>query len=557
VSNKSKKNKKEGSDALDSGTLGEKGSLWSSKVSGIPRRVTDDGISLDPLYHNLMDSKEYLSSLGFPGSYPYTRGVYPSMYLERPWTMRQYSGFGTVEETNTRFRYLIKEGVSGLSVAFDLPTQMGRDSDDPMAEGEVGRVGVAIDTVDDMDRLFDGISLSDISTSMTINATAHILLAFYLVVAERRGIAFNTLRGTVQNDILKEYIARGTYVYPPKAGIKITSDIIEYCSIHVPKWNTISISGYHVREAGSTAAQEIAITLSNGLTYIEEVLKRGLSIDDFAPRLAFFFNCHNDFFEEIAKFRAARRLWARLLRERYNPKNEKSLMLRFHTQTAGSSLTAQQPQVNVVRTTIQAMAAALGGTQSLHTNSYDEAISLPSQDAALLALRTQQVLQEETGITQAIDPLGGSFYVEQMTDELEAKALEIMSIFESAGGMVAAIEKKLPQQLIEDAAYRYQKDLEQDRKKVVGVNCYKDSGESVSMKRFSLDPESERRQRESLMERKKTRDDAVAKNSLVELKSAAENNRNIMPSVLDVARRGGTLGEISGILREVYGMHRE
>jgi methylmalonyl-CoA mutase, N-terminal domain len=528
-----------------------------SRNGGSLEFVSDDAISVPSLCYPENDPDgAYANSLGFPGFWPFTRGVYPGMYQERPWTIRQYSGFGTVQETNSRFRYLIKEGVTGLSVAFDLPTQMGRDSDDPLAEGEVGRVGVAIDTVEDMEALFEGICLEDISTSMTINSTAHILLAFYLVVAERRGVAYEKLRGTVQNDILKEYIARGTYVYPPKAGIRITADIIEYCSRHVPKWNTISISGYHVREAGSTAAQEIAITLANGLTYIEEVLTRGLSIDEFAPRLAFFFNCHNNFFEEIAKFRAARRLWARLIRERYAPKNERSMMLRFHTQTAGSSLTAQQPQVNVVRTAIQAMAAALGGTQSLHTNSFDEAISLPSEEAALLALRTQQVLQEETGITSAIDPLGGSYFVEQLTDTLEAKAGEIMKSFDAAGGMISAIEKGLPQKIIEDAAYRYQKDIEAEKKRIVGVNCFREANSGTSVSAFRLDPASEKKQIQALQKRKSSRDNKEVERQLAALGNTASKGENILPSVISVARAGGSLGEISGTLRGVFGSYQ-
>lgn len=491
----------------------------------------------------------------FPGSYPFTRGIQPTMYRGRLWTMRQYAGFGSAAETNKRFRYLLESGTTGLSVAFDLPTQMGRDSDESLVKGEVGRVGVAIDTIEDMERLFDQLPLERVSTSMTINATAHILLALYLGVATRRGIPWTKLRGTVQNDILKEYIARGTYIYPPKPALKIVSDIFEFCKDHVPLWNTISISGYHIREAGSTAVQEVAFTLANGISYVESALQRGLQVDAFAPRLAFFFNCHNNFIEEIAKFRAARRMWAKIMRERFGAQDDRSCMLRFHTQTAGSTLTAQQPLVNVVRTTIQAMAAVLGGTQSLHTNSYDEALCLPTEEAALLALRTQQVVAHESGIADVVDALGGSYAVEALTDEIETRAAAVIAQIDAFGGMVPAIEAGYPQRAIEDAAYQYQREIEQRSRVIVGVNEFVES-DPQPVETLKVDPAIEREQQERLSAFKSARDGDQVKTLLQVIDSAAAEERNLLPSVVDGVLGGVTLGEISQVLRNRYGTYR-
>ncbi|MBP9838750.1 MAG: methylmalonyl-CoA mutase [Proteobacteria bacterium] len=497
----------------------------------------------------------YLSNIGFPGQFPYTRGIHPSMYLGKLWTMRQYAGFGSAEETNRRYHYLLSQGITGLSVAFDLPTQMGRDSDDTFANGEVGKVGVAIDTIEDMELLFAGIELDKISTSMTINSTAHILLALYIALAKKNNIPLEKLRGTIQNDILKEYIARGTYVYPPLAALKIATDIFEYSKDVVPEWYTISISGYHIREAGSTAAQEIAFTLLNAMTYVESALTRGMKIDQFAPRLAFFFNCHNDFLCEVAKFRAARRMWAKIMKNKYHANDEKSLMLRFHTQTAGSSLTAAQSQVNVVRTTIQALSAVLGGTQSLHTNAYDEAICLPTEQSAKLALRTQQVIAEESGLAKVIDPLAGSYYLEQLTDQLESEADKIITDLLNKGGMVKAIENSIPQSMIESAAYEYQKKIENKEIKVVGVNCYQESGEQMP-ELLKVDPEFEKRQIAKLATFKEKRDAKMVASYLEQIKLAAKEDRNIMPHVVTAVEGFCSLGEISNVLREVYGEYR-
>lgn len=488
-----------------------------------------------------------------PGMYPYTRGIHEDMYLGRLWTMRQYSGFGTVKETNKRFKYLTSQGTTGLSIAFDLPTQMGLDSDDPRAEGEVGKTGVAIDTIEDMQLLFDSIDLAAVSTSMTINSTAHILLALYLVVAESRGIPWHVLKGTVQNDLLKEFIARGTYIFEPHASLRITTDLIEFCSRKVPQWNPISISGYHMREAGCTAVQEVAFTLLNGLTYVSHVVERGLSIDEFAPRLAFFFNCHNNFFEEAAKFRAARRLWAKIIKERYAPRNEKSLQLRFHTQTAGSSLTAQQPLNNIVRTSYQALAAVLGGTQSLHTNSYDEAISLPSEEAARIAIRTQQILASETEVPDVVDPLGGSYYVEYLTDKIESEAMELITRIETSGGMLQAITTQVPQSMIEDSAYEYQKSIETGKRSIVGVNVHIDTeGRSRDARKFTVKKGLEAQQIVRVQKFKKKRDNKLVLESLEQLKSAARGQFNIMDSVCECVRRKATLGEITLALSEVF-----
>jgi len=499
---------------------------------------------------------DYTTTIGDPGQPPFTRGLYPEMYRKRLWTMRQYAGYADAEESNRRYRYLLDQGTTGLSVAFDLPTQIGYDSDHPMAAGEVGRVGVAIDTLDDMRRLFDRIPLDRVTTSMTINSTAAILLAFYLAVAEEQGVAWEKLGGTVQNDILKEYAARGTYIYPPRPSMKLVTDVIAFCADRVPRWNTISISGYHIREAGSTAVQEVAFTLANGLAYVQAAVDRGLDVDDFAPRLSFFFNAHSNFLEEVAKFRAARRLWAELMRERYAPKNERSLWLRFHTQTAGSTLTAQQPKNNVVRTTIQALAAVCGGTQSLHTNALDEALGLPTAENARLALRTQQVIAHESGVAEVADPLGGSWLIESWTDEIVSRAREYIATIDDMGGAMAAIEAGFQQREIADAAYRAQRAIETQEAKVVGVNVHRAEEEGAE-EVLTIDPASERRQVERLRAFKDARDAAGAEAALDALETAAGEEENLVPPILDAVRAHATLGEISDRLRQVYGEHRE
>lgn len=517
--------------------------------------LTVSGIPLETCYgHKEGDVPE---ELGQPGRYPFTRGVQADMYRGKLWTMRQYAGFGTAAETNARYRYLLEQGTTGLSVAFDLPTQMGRDSDDERARGEVGRVGVAIDSLADMEVLFNGISLDRVSTSMTINSTASILLAFYLALARRQGVAWSALRGTVQNDILKEYIARGTYIYPPTAALRIVTDIFEFCSREVPGWNTISISGYHMREAGANAVQELAFTLADGIAYVEAALKRGLAVDDFAPRLAFFFACHNEFLEEIAKFRAARRMWAKIMRDRFGAKSERSCMLRFHTQTAGSSLTAQQPEVNIVRTTIQALAAVLGGTQSLHTNGFDEAICLPTERAATIALRTQQVIAAESGIPSVVDPLGGSYCIEALTDELERRAGVYLERIESLGGMVKAIEQGYPQREIEDAAFRYQQEIERKERLIVGMNVNQESREKQAYGDvLRVDPSLEAAQVRRLQQLKNERDKAAVARAMSELDKAVRDGANIMPALCDAVAAYATLGEISDLLRRHFGEYR-
>lgn len=520
--------------------------------------LTDSGIEFQDLAIPGEESEaRYLNDIGFPGEFPFTRGPHASMYRGRLWTMRQYAGFGTAGETNKRYKLLLESGTTGLSVAFDLPTQMGRSSDHKRAKGEVGRVGVAIDSLQDMETLFEGIPLGEVSTSMTINSTAHILLAMYVAVAKKQGVPIDKVRGTTQNDILKEYIARGTYIYPPKPSLKITSDIFEYCKTDLPAWNSISVSGYHMREAGSTAVQEVAFTLGNGLAYVEAALARGLKIDDVAPRMAFFFNCHNNFLEEVSKFRAARRLWARLIQERYRPKNEKSMKLRFHTQTAGSTLVARQPLVNIARTTSQALAAVFGGTQSLHTNGYDEALGLPSELAAVTALRTQQYIAHESGVAGAVDPWAGSYLIEDLTDQIEAKAIAYLEIIEKKGGMVSAVEEGYPQAEIEEAAFTYQQALESGEKNVIGVNFARnDVPDPGNFKPAVLDPSLEKRQIESLRAFKSSRDAIKLTDALASLKIKAENDSNLMPAVLDAVEVGATVGEISDCLREVYGEYR-
>ncbi|HTG34843.1 MAG TPA: methylmalonyl-CoA mutase family protein [Thermoanaerobaculia bacterium] len=498
----------------------------------------------------------YPEKLGDPGQYPYTRGLYPDMYRKRHWTMRQYAGYSSAAESNKRYRYLLSQGTTGLSVAFDLPTQIGYDSDSPLARGEVGRVGVAIDSIADMRLLFDAIPLDRVTTSMTINATAAILLSLYLVVAEEQGVSWEKVGGTVQNDILKEYAARGTYIYPPKPSLKLVTDIIAFCAERVPKWNTISISGYHMREAGSTAVQEVAFTLANGLAYVQAALDRGLSVDEFAPRLSFFFNAHNNFLEEVSKFRAARRLWAELVRERFGAKDPRSLWLRFHTQTAGSTLTAQQPQNNVVRVAIQALAAVCGGTQSLHTNSLDEALGLPTEEAARLALRTQQVIANESGVADVADPLGGSYVVEAWTEEIVQRSRDYIRRIDEMGGALAGLERGFQQKEIADAAYIYQMAVEEKREIVVGVNAYA-SEAGLPTEVLRIDPEAEREQVERLRAVRERRDLERAAAAVRDLTAAAREDRNLMPAILDSVRAEVTLGEISDALREVYGEYRE
>ena len=499
---------------------------------------------------------DYEQQLGEPGKFPYTRGVYSNMYRGRFWTMRQYAGYATAEESNARYKYLLAQGTTGLSVAFDLPTQIGLDSDDPLALGEVGRVGVAIDSLEDMERLFAGIPLDEVSTSMTINATAAVLLSLYLAVARKQNVAFEKVRGTLQNDILKEYIARGTYIYPPAPSMRLVTDIFAYCAREVPNWNTISISGYHIREAGSTAIQEVAFTLADGITYVEAALKAGLAVDDFAPRLSFFFNSHNNLLEEIAKFRAARRLWANIMRDRFKATDPRSLMLRFHTQTAGSSLTAQQPDVNVVRTTIQALAAVLGGTQSLHTNSMDEALALPTEDSARVALRTQQVIAYESGIADTADPLAGSYAIEQLTDEIERRAQEYLGKIEALGGMLRAIETGYVQREIQESAYRYQKAIETKDAVVVGVNRFQ-LQENPVVPTLRIDAEREVAQVARVKALRDRRDQPLTDTALTKLEETANGDGNLLPVILECVEAYATVGEISNRLRRVWGEYRE
>jgi methylmalonyl-CoA mutase, N-terminal domain len=491
-----------------------------------------------------------------PGQFPFTRGIHPEMYRTRLWTMRQYAGFGTAEESNRRYRFLLSQGITGLSVAFDLPTQMGMDSDHPLAAGEVGRVGVAICSLADMQRLFDGIRLDQVTTSMTINSTAAILLSLYVLVARRQGADLGKLSGTIQNDILKEYIARGTYIYPPRPAMRIITDVFAWASTELPEWNTISISGYHIREAGSTATQEVAFTLANAIAYIEAAVRAGLDVDAFAPRLSFFFNAHSDFLEEIAKFRAARRLYAHLMKERFGARDPRSMMLRFHTQTAGSTLTAQQPDVNVVRVALQALAGVLGGTQSLHTNARDEALGLPTEEAARLALRTQQIIAYETGVTNVADPVGGSFYIEKLTDEIERGARAYIERIDAMGGTLAAIEKGYIQGEIQNAAYEYQQAVERGDKVVVGVNLFRQEDEHAPPV-FRMDPALERQQVERLRELRASRDTACVERRLDELEQAASGSSNLMPRILAACEALATVGEISDRLRRVFGEYRE
>ena len=526
------------------------------------RFTTLSGLPVDRLYtEENLASWDPESALGYPGEFPFTRGIYPTMYRGRLWTMRQYAGFGTAVESNQRYRYLLSKGQAGLSVAFDLPTQIGMDSDHPLALGEVGKVGVAIDSLEDMETLFDGIPLEKVSTSMTINATAAILLCLYVAVAKRQGASPQKLSGTVQNDILKEYIARGTYIYPVRPAMRIVTDIFSWCRDHLPKWNTISISGYHIREAGSTAVQEVAFTLADGIAYVQAALDAGLRVDEFAPQLSFFFNAHNDLLEEIAKYRAARRLWAKIMVERFGAKDRRSLMLRFHAQTAGSSLTAQQPENNIVRVAIQALAAVLGGCQSLHTNSLDEALALPTEDAALIALRTQQILANETGVANTVDPVAGSYAIESLTNEIERGAIEYFHKVESLGGMLRAIEAGFVQGEIQKAAYEFQRAVENKEQIVVGVNDFvaPSAGENDdrAIPILRIDAEIERSQIARLNALRAKRDSARAQSALAELQRRAATTENLLPAILAAVEAYATVGEISDALRRVFGEYQE
>jgi methylmalonyl-CoA mutase N-terminal domain/subunit len=537
----------------------EEGPLAKTLARAPERReefTTSSEMVVNPVYTPLdIEEEKYMDELGLPGQYPYTRGVYPTMYRGRFWTMRQYAGMADAAESNKRYRYLLEQGQTGLSVAFDLPTQIGYDSNHSLSNGEVGKVGVAIDTLADMELLFDNIPLDKVSTSMTINAPAAVLLAMYIAVAEKQGVSVEQISGTIQNDVLKEYIARGTYIYPPEQSMRLITDIFEYCSQNVPKWNTISISGYHIREAGSTAAQEVAFTLADAIAYVEAAIESGLEIDQFASRLSFFFNSHLNFIEEIAKFRAARRLWAKIVKERFNAKKENSMRLRFHTQTGGSTLTAQQPDNNIIRVTLQALAAVLGGTQSLHTNSKDEALALPTEESVRIALRTQQIIAHESGVADTADPFAGSYYLEALTDQIEAEAIKYIEKIDDLGGAVKAIEHGYIQQEIADSAYKYQMGVESGDNIVVGVNKFEAEEESPK-NLLRIDDAVETRQIDRLNKVKEERDNEAVKKALAELKEAAEGTDNLMPYILDAVKAYATLGEISDVMRDVFGEYK-
>lgn len=537
---------------------------WQKDLSNIlcqtpernPSFTTISNINIKNLYTPLdIKDIDYLRDIGMPGQYPFTRGIYPSMYRGRLWTMRMFSGLGGPEETNKRFRYLLENGETGLSIAFHFPTLMGYDSDSPMAKGEVGKCGVAIDTLRDMEILFEGIPLDRVTTSMTINPPASILLAMYIVTAEKQGVSKNQIGGTIQNDMLKEFIAQKTFMLPPKPSLRIIVDTIEYCTKEVPRWNTISISGYHIREAGATAVQELAFTLADGITYVEAAIERGLDVDEFAPRLSFFFDSHIEFFEEIAKFRAARRMWAKIMRKRFNAKNPRSWILRFHTQTAGCSLTAQQPYNNIIRTAYEALAAVLGGTQSLHTNSLDETYAIPTEEAVTIALRTQQILAEETGVTNTIDPLGGSYYVEALTNEIEQRAWDYIHKIDEMGGMIKAIEIGYPQKEISESAYRFQKQIDSGERVIVGVNKYNTDHPPIKIWRMSK--EIEKRQIKRLKKVKKTRNNEKVKKCLDELREASISGKNLMPYIINAVREYATIQEICDVWREVFGRYTD
>ncbi|NNJ09491.1 methylmalonyl-CoA mutase family protein [Chloroflexales bacterium ZM16-3] len=540
--------------------LWEQQCLWPALQKAPERDVrfmTTSSAPVERLYTPLdLGDSAYTRDIAHPGEYPYTRGVHPTGYRGKVWTMRMFAGFGTAEETNARFRYLLGQGQTGLSVAFDMPTLYGRDTDHPLVEGEFGKCGVAISSLADMEILLDGLPLDQISTSMTINSPAAMVWAMYLVVAEKRGVPWAKLRGTLQNDILKEYIAQNEYIFPPEPSMRLVVDTIEFGSQHVPQWNPVSVSGYHIREAGSTAAQELAFTLADGAAYVEAAIARGLDVDDFAPRISFFFNAHNDFFEEIAKYRAARRIWARLMREKYGAKKDRSLWLRFHSQTAGASLTAQQPEVNIVRTAVQALAAVMGGTQSLHTNSMDEALALPSEKAVTIALRTQQVIASESGVTNTVDPLGGSYFVEALTDRMEREANAYFQAIAEHGGVVAAIRDGFFQREIADAAYRYQQEIDGGERKIVGVNAYTVK-EPISIPILAMDPEGERKHLDRLSRVRAERDKDLASQRLAELREAAQGEANTMPAILNCVRAYCTVGEMCDVLREVFGVYQE
>ena len=541
--------------------LGDSGKWRRELYESAPERQgelfsTISGLENDPLYTPERVEVDYDRDLGYPGTYPFTRGVYPSMYRGRLWTMRQFAGFGTAEETNERFRYLLEHGQTGLSTAFDMPTLMGHDSDSPRSLGEVGREGVAIDSLDDMETLFSGIPLGEVSTSMTINGPAAMLLAFYICVAEQQGVERAELRGTIQTDILKEYIAQKEWIFPPEPSMRLVTDMVEFCARELPLWHPISISGYHIREAGSNAVQELAFTLANGFAYVDAGIARGLDVDEFAPRLSFFFNAHLDFFEEIAKYRAARRIWARELRDRYGAKNPRSWLMRFHTQTAGVSLTAQQPEVNIVRTALEALAAVLGGTQSLHTNSFDEALALPTEDAVRIALRTQQVIAHETGVVNTIDPLGGSYYLEELTNRLEAEAYDYFDRIEKHGGVIPAIEENFQQREIADASFRYQAEVEAKQRVVVGVNRYVLEDEA-EIEILRIDPALEEKQIARVKALRDRRDSAEVERTLARLKQGAERDENLMPLLVEASRAYVTMGEMCDALRETWGTWRE
>ncbi|HYM64600.1 MAG TPA: methylmalonyl-CoA mutase family protein [Gaiellaceae bacterium] len=518
---------------------------------------TMSGVRVEPLYTPDNVEIDYDRDLGFPGVFPYTRGVYPSMYRGRLWTMRQFAGFGMAEETNARFRYLLDHGQTGLSTAFDMPTLMGYDSDHPKSVGEVGREGVAVDSLEDLELLFDGIPLDKVSTSMTINGPAAMLLGFYVCVADEQGVPHDRLRGTIQTDILKEYIAQKEWIFPPEPSMRLCVDMIEFCAREVPQWHPVSISGYHIREAGSSAAQELAFTLADGFAYVEAAMERGLDVDDFAPRLSFFFNAHIDFFEEIAKYRAARRIWARELRDRYGAKNPRSWLMRFHAQTAGVSLTAQQPQVNIVRTALEALAAVMGGCQSLHTNSFDEALALPTEHAVKIALRTQQVIAHETGVASSIDPLGGSYFVEELTNRLEQEALDYFERIRELGGVIAAIKENFFQREIAEASFRFQREVEAGERVIVGVNRYEDAGEE-DIDILHIDPALEQKQIDRVQALRTRRDAAAVEDALARLKrDATQNDVNLMPAIIEASKAYATMGEMCDALREVWGVWRE
>jgi methylmalonyl-CoA mutase N-terminal domain/subunit len=533
--------------------------ILQKKLHKFPERktrfLTSSGIEVERLYSPQAEF-DYLNKVGFPGQYPFTRGVQPSAYRSRLWTMRQYAGFGTAEESNKRYRYLLESGGTGLSVAFDLPTQIGYDSDNPLVEGEVGKVGVAIDSLQDMEILFNKIPLEKVSTSMTINATACILLAMYIAIAKKQGASLDKLSGTIQNDILKEYIARGTYIYPPEPSMRIITDIFEYCQDSMPRWNTISISGYHIREAGSTAVQEIAFTFANAIAYVQAAVDTGLNIDEFADRISFFFNSHNDLLEEVSKFRAARRIWAKIMKERFGASNPQSMMMRFHTQTAGSTLTAQQPDINIVRTTIQALAAVLGGTQSLHTNSRDEALSLPTEESARIAIRTQQILAYESGCADVVDPLAGSYYVESLTDKIEEQVFQYIDRIETMGGAIEAVKRKYFQNEIAKSAYEYQQKVEKHEEIIVGVNEFAIDSE-LPQEILKVDERTVVKQIQRVQKLRKNRDNRKVHNSLERLKQAAEGQVNLIPFIIDCVESYGTIGEISDVLRIVFGEYKE